>query len=604
MPWSTSVRARTAPSSRSHRVLQRRCLVALALLVAVGSGGLAGCSPSAAAKPVVLRIVTDDDAMKPAGKQITHFAAEVKRLSHGTVVVQPKWHAAGTKTDFDQANARLVMSGKDALGLIPSRAWDRLGVTTLRALSTPFLITSDAQVKAAVTGAAAKPMLAGLSAAKVTGISMFPEGLRHPFGVGTPLLATADYRGTIRTPTSATSDAVITALGGTPTSAEVGQGSRGAESEYALAPSGAIATGNVVLFPKVNVLVANSTIWNGLTDDQRTALRGAAATTQAWVDRSLSDDAAATTYCTQGGKVAKASDADIAGLVAAAGSVRAMLERDASTKRIIDALVAEIGPAAPITIPPACATTNAGTSSSALAAMEGTWVVTSTAAQMKKEGTTDPDYINENAGTLVITFHGDSYSWTEIPQQGYSPDNPTGLGDLQEHGGAVTIYWSHAAGENTTVIPRRTADGRLAFTDMTDAGATSDARGLDKVQFQLAGPWETYGKAIAGTWATTVTAADLRAAGGSDMKSAGSATLTLAGGKWTLHRPDGTASGAYTLKDQSIVLTWPGGATTTATAGPNPEGGLTFQNPIEAGSRSAADRAWDGVAFGRAWTKG
>jgi hypothetical protein len=95
-------------------------------------------------------------------------------------------------------------------------------------------------------------------------------------------------------------------------------------------------------------------------------------------------------------------------------------------------------------------------------------------------------------------------------------------------------------------------------------------------------------KAIAGTWRTS---------------TPDDATLTLGGGRFTLHRSVDTASGTYALHDQRIALSWPGGGTTTASIGVSPEGRLVFQDLTDSGARSAADRKWDAAAFGSEWSK-
>ena len=58
--------------------------------------------------------------------------------------IRPVLDAGGEDPDWDQRVARKVAGGDFEMGLIPTRAWDTEGVTTLRALNAPFLITSEA----------------------------------------------------------------------------------------------------------------------------------------------------------------------------------------------------------------------------------------------------------------------------------------------------------------------------------------------------------------------------------------------------------------------------------------------------------------------------
>jgi TRAP-type C4-dicarboxylate transport system substrate-binding protein len=123
-----------------------RWLAALAVTVTMAatacSGSEAGAKAGGPATPVVLRIGTDDFQGRPAADQIEEFVRQVAALSDGQIEIEPVWHAAGDGPDWDQRVARLVVGGELDMGMIPARSWDTEGVTTLRALNTPFLVTS------------------------------------------------------------------------------------------------------------------------------------------------------------------------------------------------------------------------------------------------------------------------------------------------------------------------------------------------------------------------------------------------------------------------------------------------------------------------------
>ena len=199
--------------------LTRLHIVAL-LTVALAAAALSSCSEdekggtAGTGKPMTLRIGTDDEPGKPASDQIKEFARRVQRISDGDLRIEPVWHAAGDGPDWDQRVARMITSGELDMGLIPSRSWDTEGVTSLRALNAPFLIESDELLGEVVSGELADDLMSGLGKASVTGIALFPEGLRHPFGLKRPLRGPDDYEGvTIRTPTSKTTAAVFEAMG-------------------------------------------------------------------------------------------------------------------------------------------------------------------------------------------------------------------------------------------------------------------------------------------------------------------------------------------------------------------------------------------------------
>lgn len=305
-----------------------------------------GCATTAADKagggvadPIVLTIGTDDNPGRPSGQQIEHFASRVAELSDGGLRIEPRWRAAGVVPDWDQEVARMVAAGDLDLGLVPSRAFDTEGVTSLTALNAPFLITSDALVADVIRSDLADDLMSGLGTAGVIGLSMFPAGLRHPFGVTAPLTGPEDYVGSsIRSPTSATVQALFEALGATTNDEEFdATRSDGMESGYLESPDVAFATGNVTFFPKVLVLVVNTDTMDGLDPEQQDILLAAATETQDWaVENTLSDRDAALRWCRDGGTVVRASDSDVEAMVLAAEEVTRELAADPLTRRLID----------------------------------------------------------------------------------------------------------------------------------------------------------------------------------------------------------------------------------------------------------------------------
>ena len=181
-----------------------------------------------------------------------------------------------------------------------------LTVTSLEPLSSPFLLASDAAVNTVITTPdVTTPLMSGLSGVGVTGVSMFPEGLRHPFGFASPLRDPGDYYGgRFRVPTSSVSSALYGSFGATATDEEVSTVTQiGMESSYVLGPQGT-ATGNVTFYPKVNVLVINSKVFSHLSKAQRAQLAKAASATQTWAIANTPDDRkAAAAFCIRGGKI-------------------------------------------------------------------------------------------------------------------------------------------------------------------------------------------------------------------------------------------------------------------------------------------------------------
>ena len=398
-------------------------MVGLAVMVAAcagpGATGPAAGSPAVAASqgtkagpgaaPVTLRIGTKDGPDAPAGVQITEFIKRVDAASGGSLRIEPVWAAVDDGPSWDQRVARLVSKDTLDMGLIPSRAWDTEGVTSLKALSAPFLITTDALAAQVITSDLSDEMLAGLEHASVIGLSLFPEGLRHPYSFGDdPLLGPASYAGqTIRAPASAVSSAMLAALGAQLTDADIDKATQaGMESEYAFKPSG-IATGNVTFFVKVNSLVISKAAFERLNDQQRAALREAADQTQAWViDNTYVDKEWADEFCQGGSKVVAASVADLAALEAAVAPVYADLERDSTTKGILDAIRTMKTTAAPATDTTCSGSQPEPSQAAEPTAIDGTYRASFTFADLQRSPLLlDVGELNdENWGAITVTF--------------------------------------------------------------------------------------------------------------------------------------------------------------------------------------------------------
>jgi len=442
--------------------LQTR-LIATGFLAAGLLVTAAGCTV-APADPVTLTIATDDTETAPAGEQIIHFAEEVQRRSGGALLIDPMWRAAGRlDRDWDQANAQLVIDGEADLGLIPTRAWDMLDVTTLTPLTAPFLITNDELLDAVVVGDLRVDLLAGLADAGVTGLDLFPEGLRHPFGYAGPILGIEEYEGAvIRTPTSKTAFALFDAFGARP----VGDQSdpvvqKGTDSSFALTPAAA-ATANVTLFAKVNALVAGPSYARLSAQNQR-ILGDAAEATRQWVIETLPTDAdAAAIFCAQGGTIAAVSDAQLTELQDAATPVTDALMKDPAVARMI-AEIRVLKQAHPDPAPVTeCAASAPGVGSTAI---DGAYTVTVARQDFVDRGFTIEGDIAQNLGDFTWTFTAGRYAYEQrMPNGRYFE----GTGDYTLNGDKFTLYWSHEPGEFSAATVTKQPDGSLLFTEVTD----------------------------------------------------------------------------------------------------------------------------------------
>ncbi len=130
-----------------ERTLRRTAaqLLLIALLVsACGAGGDSSNQPISAGDKAggraatVLTLGWDGTPGDAGADYIEHFAAELDRISAGLLTIEIKHRAAGEGVvRFDQRIAELVHAGDLDLGLVPTRAFDELGVTSLQALQAP-----------------------------------------------------------------------------------------------------------------------------------------------------------------------------------------------------------------------------------------------------------------------------------------------------------------------------------------------------------------------------------------------------------------------------------------------------------------------------------
>ena len=328
-----------------------------AVLAAATAAVLAACTSGPVrdkaggdAAPVTLRLGTPDQQGFPASDDLEHFAAAVNRLSKDQIQVDMVWEASGSEVSrFDQRVAEMVIDGQLDMALVPARAWDELGVTTLQALQAPFLIDSDALMDEVITSDFVDEMLRGLRAAGVEGLTLLPENLRHPVGFERPFLSLADFAGAkIRAPFSNATFELLRTLGAEPVdlagetfTRAVGTGEiAGAESSLPLAsrlPAAGTFTANITFFPKVNTLIIGREVLERLGPSQQSIIRKAAAQTLEYVlETNVPAAEEVAQACTAGIAVTIASEEDVSILEEAAEPVYARLEQDAQTRDLID----------------------------------------------------------------------------------------------------------------------------------------------------------------------------------------------------------------------------------------------------------------------------
>src|SRR5215469_7840519 len=200
--------------ARSGRlVVPLAVLAVLAVLAGCGGPGLDKAGGSQARRPVVLTMAN----FLGDSEELDGFAGEVLRLSGGTmrVDIRSGWRLG--QVNFENGLIGDVRAGKGDLGVVGSRAWDSVGVSSFRALDVPLLIDSYALQDRVARSPMIGQMLQGLGPLGLAGIGVLPGPLRKPLGIARPLLKPADYAGLrIGVQQSLVADATMRALGATP----------------------------------------------------------------------------------------------------------------------------------------------------------------------------------------------------------------------------------------------------------------------------------------------------------------------------------------------------------------------------------------------------
>jgi TRAP-type C4-dicarboxylate transport system substrate-binding protein len=318
-------------------------LVAM-LLAGCAGPGVNKAGGQAARAPMVLTLVN------PLGssEEVDGFAGEVARLSGGTIRIDVRSRWRYGQVAFESGLIGDVRAGKADLGVAGSRAWDSVGVTSLRALGAPLLIDSYALQERVVASPLVAQMLKGLAPLGLVGLGVLPGPLRYPFGAARPLRGPSDYAGLrIGLPQSRVGSATVRALGGTPVWLGSGTPIAGLDgieggisliqgSQYGRA--GGYLTGNVVLWPRPLVVFASREALEKLTPAQQRILARAVAADVIPETNVLRDDqrtAIADLCRSHQLRLVVASSADLVPLRQAVQPVYAQLERDPGTRRQI-----------------------------------------------------------------------------------------------------------------------------------------------------------------------------------------------------------------------------------------------------------------------------
>ena len=404
----------------------------LSVTACAAQGGNKAGGPAAA---VVLRMATvnGEAGYNPA---VTELLGRVEARSNGNVTIEMEFRVGEFEADAEQQIVREVADGTYDLGVVGTRVFDTLGVTSFQALDAPMLIDSYAVEAAVIEGDIPTQMLRSLDALQVSGLGVLADGLRKPIAVEKPFLGPNDWRGLgFGVYRSQALSSAVRALGAEPIDVfgpprneamESGQ-IQGFEMNLLGYRLGNLwlpapyVTANVNLWPQMFAVIGHPDSLASLNGQQRGWLSGtvqeaAAAST----DLLKGDDGFIVDLCQEGARFANASDADILGLRDAFAPVYAELQQGEETARFI-AQIEELKrgtSSQQVTIPDGCTGTapvsepqpsGQPKKTTTVTALDGTWEVAFTAAEFASTEGVDPsEIVPEMGGRFVVTFdHGD-----------------------------------------------------------------------------------------------------------------------------------------------------------------------------------------------------
>lgn len=274
---------------------------------------------------------------------IDAFAEHIEAVSNGLIQVEIAVSYGDGAADAEAKLITAIASGTVDGGNPAARAFQRAGISGLEPLEAPMTINNYAALRELVSGPLADSFLSRLDGSGLVGLGLVVGELRRPFAAKSPLLGRDDWNGVrFRTFGSDMQREAVGALGGVAVDAyadawdQIAAGALdGIENGIMLyqvmgrtTQVGHI-TANVVLWPKVPVLVLSQERWESLSAEQRTWITEAAElTVTESVDGTYDETAAATLLCEQGVRFYGASEEQLDSLQQRVSPINAQFDDD------------------------------------------------------------------------------------------------------------------------------------------------------------------------------------------------------------------------------------------------------------------------------------
>jgi TRAP-type C4-dicarboxylate transport system substrate-binding protein len=283
-----------------------------------------------------------------APTQIKAWANEVDQLSKGTLKITFVKDARAGQPKYEAGTIADVSAGKVDMAWVGARAFDQAGVTSFQALLAPLLIDNlELQGKVFDAGIP-QEMLSGLDKLDLVSIGVLPGPMRKVLGIQKAFTKPGDFAAAVvGIQDSGVADQTLHAIGATakpmPADANL-DGLDAYEQQLSsihgnqYAADAKYVTGNLNLWPRPLVIIANHATYDRLTADQHDIMAAAAkdSVTVATEAERAADTNAATALCKAGLTFAQSSDADLEAFEKALAPVYATIGKDPANAAWLD----------------------------------------------------------------------------------------------------------------------------------------------------------------------------------------------------------------------------------------------------------------------------
>ena len=286
------------------------------------------------------------------GTQIAAWADEVDQLSNGTLAVTFVRDAHAGQPDYEAAMIADVRAGTVDMAWVGARAFDKDGLTSFQPLLAPMLIDSLELEGKVFDAGIPQQLLPTLDQIDLVGVGILPGPIRKVLGVRKPFTAAADFRGqTVGIQASGVAEQTFHTLGAITKAVPTGAKLTGLDAydqqlssihgnHYAARAK--YVTGNLNLWPRPLVIIANQDVYQKLTDDQRAIMATAAkhAIPVAMEAERSAEANAILGLCKAGLRFAQSSDADLAAVQKAIDPVYSAIRNKAGNLTRLDQIAA------------------------------------------------------------------------------------------------------------------------------------------------------------------------------------------------------------------------------------------------------------------------